>query len=364
VCLIICIAGGFLVPFTVAGQVYLDVPGVQQISSNDFKFNQSKAFELVKKQVDLGPRYPGSEGIGKTRLLIQNELLEHQEWTVIYQNFSKQWLNDQNITIVNMICLPKGFNSSEEVFILLAHYDTRLWADSDPDPQKHTQPVPGANDGASGVAVILEIGQILVEYNITNFILLFVDAEDQGNIGGWNWILGSKFFVESPEFHHYNFSFGILLDMVGAEGATFLREKNSDKYANDLVETVWNSAKILGYDDYFLNRTGRLITDDHVPFLTKGIPVIDIIDDFSDRYDSWHTTSDDLTKISAVTLGVVGQTLETVLVSIANTSNLLSDLTRFTYQSSFFPIDTGILPGLAVLVIFLGATRRKKYVKQ
>lgn len=351
--LVICIVSGLTVQLRANDPPYHNKSRLQGNLPNDFKFNQSYAFELVKKQVDLGPRYPGSTGIEKVRRLIWTELLNQQEWSVIYQNFSKIWIDGQNITIVNVICLPKDFNDSEETFILLAHYDTRLWADADPDPQKRTQPVPGANDGASGVAVSLEIGRVLVKYNITNFMLLFVDAEDQGNIGGWDWILGSAHFVESEEFRRYDFSFGILLDMVGAKGATFSREIYSDTHSKDLVETVWSTASTLGYSNYFLNVTGRSIKDDHIPFLNKGIPVIDIIDDFSVRYKSWHTTSDDLSQISPVTLGVVGRTLEAVLVQNLNG-------TRFTYHSPFLTFGGDILLEISILVTLLGLRRGKK----
>lgn len=351
--LVICIVGALTVQLRANGLINPNKPKIQHIFSDDFKFNQSKAFELVKKQVDLGPRYPGSTGIERVRRLIRTEFLNQQDWSVNYQNFSKIWIDNRNITIVNVICTPKDFNDSGEPFILLAHYDTRLWADADPDPQKRTLPVPGANDGASGVAVGLEIGRVLVKYNITNFMLLFVDAEDQGNIGGWDWILGSTHFVESEEFSRFDFSFGILLDMVGAKGATFLRERNSDTHSKDLVDTVWSTAHVLGYSDYFLNVTGRSIKDDHIPFLNKGIPVIDIIDDFSIRYKSWHTTSDDLSQISPVTLGVVGQTLEAVLVQNLNA-------TRFTYQSPFLTFGSDILLGMSILITLFSLKKGRK----
>jgi hypothetical protein len=302
---------------------------------NNCRFNSSRAYDLILKQVQLGPRYPGSEGIEKTRHLIASELLPNEKWTVVYQNFSRTWGNGENITLVNVICKPISYDQLKPSFLLLAHYDTRLWADKDPDPSKQKQPVPGANDGASGVAVVLELGRTLLEeYNVSNLQLIFFDGEDQGNIYGWDWLVGSKFYAKSLEFKSQNLSFGILFDMVGGFNATFKKEKYSGMYAGHIVSFIWDRAATLGYDNYFVNQLGKAITDDHLSLLKEGFPAIDIIDDFSARYIPWHTTFDNMTYISKETLEAVGYTIESVLSKNTDLIELHSNLTPFTFKTS------------------------------
>lgn len=326
-------------------------------TNNNFGFNSRRAYELVLKQVNLGPRYPGSEGIEKTRLLIASELLPKNNWTIIYQNFSRTWVNNENITLVNVICRPNSYNQTHPSFLLLAHYDTRLWADKDPNSSKRKQPVPGANDGASGVAMVLELGKTLLEeYNVTNFQLVFFDGEDQGNIGGWDWLVGSKFYVKSLDFNDQNLSFGILFDMVGGNNATFKKEKYSEEYASQLVSLIWDEANTLGYDEYFVNRPGEWIIDDHLPLLREGFPAIDVIDDFSSRYFPWHTTFDNMTYISKETLEAVGYTIESFLSQYAGSIELLSILRPFTFHTPIY--FHHCLGGLVLLPLLIIQRRR------
>lgn len=325
------------IPFSSSSFVWVD---------NNYRFNSSRAYELISKQVHFGPRYPGSEGIENTRHLIASELLPEGKWIISYQNFSRTWVNDENITLVNVICKPNIYDQSQPSFLLLAHYDTRLWADKDPDPSKRKQPVPGANDGGSGVAVVLELGRILLEeYSLSNLELVFFDGEDQGNINGWDWLIGSKFYAKSLEFKKQNLSFGILFDMVGGYNAIFKKEKYSDKYAGQIVSHIWDKAANLGYDDYFVNQLGNWIIDDHLPLLKEGLPAIDIIDDFSSGYIPWHTTFDNMTYISKETLEAVGYTIESVLSKNAELSELHSNLRPFTFQTSiyFYYCLTGLI---------------------
>lgn len=300
---------------------------------NDFKFNDTYVYDLIKKQVDLGPRYPGSEGIENARHLITSEL-NQTKWKIVFQNFTKVW-NNENITCVNIICEPRARNLSQQAFLLLAHYDSRLWADQDPNSQKRKEPVPGANDGASGVAVAIELGRVLLEYyNSTNFQLVFFDAEDQGNINVPNeWLVGSRYYANSQMFLNENLSFGILLDMVAAEGATFKHERNSWNNAKELVSWIWNEAESLNFQNYFLDSLGREITDDHVPLLEKGLPAIDIIDEFGTRFKQWHTTSDNMTFIDTETIKAVGFTLESALSGLINETEFLSNLPSVNFQS-------------------------------
>ncbi|MCK4849092.1 MAG: M28 family peptidase, partial [Candidatus Heimdallarchaeota archaeon] len=299
----ICI---LLIPFSLYRTETTDKGTIEiSLSSNSTFFNATSAYETIAEQVQLGPRIPGSYGIEKTRLLLEQSYNTNGDWLIDYQNFTKLWINDENITLVNIIYTPVTLNNSLPYFLLLAHYDTRLWADRDPNHDLHRDPVPGANDGASGVAITLELGKILVtKYNISNFKIILFDGEDQGNQGipGWNWLEGSRFFVESDSCELEKVSYAILLDMVGGKDAIFKREGYSDQYAQTLVSQIWNMANNLGYEHFFQNISWTKIIDDHLPFLEKGVPAVDIIDDFSTNYKAWHTTSDNLSQISTETL--------------------------------------------------------------
>ncbi|UCG03008.1 MAG: M28 family peptidase [Candidatus Heimdallarchaeota archaeon] len=309
-------------------------------SVKTFKFNATLAYDFIQKQVDLGSRYPGSEGIEEVRHLIASELLPTQNWVIIYQNFSKKW-DDQDVILVNIICTPISPNFTQPFFLLMAHYDTRLWADKDPDLSKRKEPVLGANDGASGVAIALELGKTLFkEYNYSNFQLVFFDGEDQGQILGWDWLLGSRFYVESQEFKSQNLSFAILLDMVAGKNATFKREKYSDQYAGTLVTKIWNEADKLGFNKYFINQTGSRIIDDHLPLIENDIPAVDIIDDFVHRFKPWHTSFDNMTFIDMHTINAVGLTLESTLIQLLTSEGWLTNLTTINYQTNFLILNT------------------------
>ena len=184
--------------------------------------------------------------------------------------------------------------------ILGAHYDSRLMADQDPDPQLRTQPVPGANDGASGVAVLLELARTLPADLPVQLWLVFFDAEDNGDIQGWDWIMGSSAFVASLEAKP---DAAIIIDMIGDANLNLPIEQNSTP---ELVQQIWQTAKDLGYESVFLNQPGYSMLDDHTPFLQAGIPAVDIID-FD--YPYWHTTQDTPDKVSAQSLEIIGNTL-------------------------------------------------------
>ena len=313
--------------------ITLESPRNFSVKSIDIYFNSTRSMDLIQEQINLGPRIPGSNAIEMTRHLIINSL---PNWNIIFQNFSKDWGLLEEVPIVNVICHPPSLQQSEQIFLIMAHYDTRLWATSDPDYSKRKEPVLGANDGASGVAVSLELARVLNEYhNLSNFYLVFFDAEDQGDINGWNWIIGSEYFASSDLVKEINPSFGVLLDMVGARNATFFKEINSIKYAGDLVDYIWDTAYTMNYDNYFVNKSGIKIIDDHLPLLEKGIAAIDIIDDFSSRFTPWHTSFDNITFIDIETLHAVGTTLEHSFVLLNNEQTNLFSLSSFYYTSSF-----------------------------
>jgi Zn-dependent M28 family amino/carboxypeptidase len=174
-----------------------------------------------------------------------------------------------------------------------------MHADSDPDPAQKTSPVVGANDGASGVAVLLEMARSLPQETVPVW-LVFFDAEDNGNIEGWDWILGSRAFVEKNAVQPRA---AIIVDMIGDADLNIYKEYNSNP---DLNEEIWQVAQELGFEDKFIPEYKHSMLDDHTPFVQAGIPAVDIID-FD--YPYWHTVQDTPDKVSAESLDVVGETL-------------------------------------------------------
>ncbi|MDE6009676.1 MAG: M28 family peptidase, partial [Muribaculaceae bacterium] len=204
---------------------------------------------------------------------------------------------------------------AENRILLLAHWDCRPWAEQDPDPAKHKLPVDGANDGASGVGVLLEIArQLKANPPQTGIDILFVDAEDWGTDGDEeSWALGTRYFVENPPVKDYFPVSAILLDMVGGKGAKFCREYFSEQAAPRVAQALWGIAASRGYGDIFLNQLGGAITDDHVQLIKHGIPAVDIIEyhpeDNVGFNPNWHTTSDNMEGIDPATLRAVGETV-------------------------------------------------------
>lgn len=281
-------------------------------------FDADSAYMYLARQVAFGPRVPNTEAHQNTGDWLVSELKRHgaqvTEQKANLKAFDGTILNARNI-------FAQINPEAKERILLLAHWDCRPWADQDPDPQKRVLPVDGANDGASGVAVLLELARQLSLHPVDKGIdILFVDAEDWGSEGDdESWALGTKYFVEHPIIKNYNPRFAILLDMVGGDGAIFCREYFSERSAPSVAEAVWNSAIKAGYGDKFLNRLGSAIMDDHVQLIRAGIPSIDIIEYHPDGESGfnprWHTTSDNLDGISKETLKAVGQTLTNFLYS-------------------------------------------------
>jgi glutaminyl-peptide cyclotransferase len=258
-------------------------------------FQGERAYKDVKEQVAFGPRIPGSAAHDQTVKYIQNEL-NKAGWDSQIQE--TQFAGQE---IRNIIATRGGVEQVEAPWIILgAHYDTRLVADRDLDPAKQSQPVPGANDGASGVAVLLELARALPQDMDKRVWLVFFDAEDNGRIPGWDWILGSRVFVETLEDRP---EAAVIIDMVGDADLNIPLEQNSDPL---LAGKIWQVADELGYGGWFINSPGVRILDDHIPFLEVGIPAVDIIDI---DYPYWHTSEDTPDKVSPKSLQVVGDTL-------------------------------------------------------
>ncbi len=260
--------------------------------SQDVQFDGQSALLFVEEQMAFGPRIPGSEASRKTAVWIV-EQLEAIGWETEIQHFSYH-----GTPLMNIIAKSEGDNEIKPILIG-AHYDTRPYADRDPiNPEA---PVPGANDGASGVAVLIELAHTLDWNRLRQPVwLVFFDAEDSGNIDGWDWIVGSSFFADNLA---QNLEAAVIVDMVGDRDLQLFIEKNSDP---DLVQEIWELANQLGYPA-FINTPKYSMIDDHSPFLRIGVPAIDIID-FD--YPHWHTVNDTMDKVSADSLEQVGRTLE------------------------------------------------------
>ncbi len=286
------------------------------------EFNADTAFSYVARQVALGPRVPGTRANEKCAELIISELTRHGADSVFTQKGNLTAFNGDILPVTN---ITGRFNSrAPKRILVLAHYDTRPWADSDHDEENRSLPIPGANDGASGVAVMLEIarllGQTAPEVGVD---LLFVDVEDYGQAGGFSnhdesWALGTQMWAKSDPYKDDTLpDYGILLDMGGGIGAKFHREFFSDEYAPEIVNKVWGVAAASGYGDRFVNLKGGSVVDDHLFVNEIGIPTIDIIESKHDATGTfsptWHTLNDDIDNIDRTSLKAAGQTVLNVI---------------------------------------------------
>jgi Zn-dependent M28 family amino/carboxypeptidase len=282
-------------------------------------FNADSAYSYVQAQVDFGPRVPNTEAHEKCAEYLAGELSRFGA-EVTEQRANLTAFDGTTLRAINII---GSFNTEQTVRILLfAHWDSRPFADNDPNVENHKKPVLGANDGASGVGVLLEIARLIGENPPTVGIdIIFFDAEDygqpyfyQGKEMPDSWALGSQYWARNPHKPGYRAKYGILLDMVGAKNANFLKEKTSTMYAPHVVEKIWTKARELGYGNLFQNKEGSYITDDHL-YVNEiaRIPSIDIIDFERSFVPQWHTVNDTMEYIDKGTLKAVGQTiLETI----------------------------------------------------
>ncbi|MDE6753745.1 MAG: M28 family peptidase [Muribaculaceae bacterium] len=287
-------------------------------SAKEVAFNADSAYAFVKRQVDFGPRVPNTPAHKECGDWLISQLERHGG-EVTVQNPSLKAFDG---TILNARNIFAQFNpDAEKRILLLAHWDCRPWADQDPDPAKQKLPVDGANDGASGVGVILEIARNLKKNAPGKGVdILFVDAEDWGTDGDEeSWALGTRYFVENPPVDNYFPDAAILLDMVGGKGAEFCREYFSEQAAPRVAQALWGIAASRGYADMFLNRLGGAVTDDHVQLIKHGIPAVDIIEyhpeDESGFNPRWHTSIDNMEGIDPKTLQAVGETVTEFLMN-------------------------------------------------
>ena len=278
-------------------------------------FDGNAALELTREQCAFGPRVPATPQHDKCAEWLTATLKSSCD-TVIVQTGTVQTAKSGKIGIKNIIGVINP--DASQRLLLLAHWDTRPWADNDLDPANHSKPVMGANDGASGVGVLLQLArQLKAEATELGIDIVLVDAEDMGEDDNEeSWGLGTQYWASNPHVTGYKPLFGILLDMVGAPDATFTREYYSMQYAGGFVDLVWKNAA----GSHFINRQGGAVTDDHIFINRAGIPCIDIIDLRSDSDTGfcpvWHTVNDTMDGISANTLAEVGQTLLNVIAEL------------------------------------------------
>lgn len=288
------------------------------------KFNADSAYAFCKKQCNFGPRVMNSAAHDQCGVWIADMFKKFGCKVTEQKTIVKGW-DGKALHCTNIIA---SYNPEATTRVLLcAHWDSRPWADNDPDSTNHHKPVMAANDGASGIGVMLEIARLLQKDKQLKIGVDFVcfDAEDYGT-PYWtksdenSWALGAQYWAEHAR-GNYEARYGILLDMVGAQGATFYQESMSKKYAQDVLDKVWNAAQAAGFGSMFSKTEGGAITDDHIPVNQKaGIPTIDIIPYYPDCQQSsfgptWHTVSDDMINLDKNTLQAVGQTIIQTLYS-------------------------------------------------
>ncbi len=266
------------------------------------RFDDGSAYALVKRQVEFGPRVPGTPG-HRAMLAWLEEYLSARADTVIIQRFTHVTVEGVTLPLVNV--LARFRPGASPPLLLLAHWDTRPRSDKATDPAERRTPVPGANDGASGTAVLLQLADMMSTTPPPRAVdVLLVDGEDYGDFGdGRDVFLGSRYFAANLA-DGYEPEFGVLLDMVGDRELEIYVEGNSNQLAPEVVDRVWNIAHRLGYRDVFRREIRHTINDDHIALNEVGIQTIDVID--FDYSPYWHTPQDTPDKVSASSLGVVG----------------------------------------------------------
>lgn len=284
-------------------------------------FDADSAYLFIQQQVDFGSRFPNNDAHGKCAIYLKNKLQEYGLTSSIQLGTAKTF-NNKNITIKNII---GEYNPEAKNRILLfAHWDSRPFADQ--DTKDLTKPILGANDGASGVGILIEVArQLSIKKPTIGVDIIFFDAEDYGQpnsamtmMDSDSWCLGSQYWAKNLHKPNYKADFGILLDMVGNANALFTQESISMKYAPQIVTKVWNTAAELGYSNYFVNEQTFFVgTDDH-KYVNElaSIPSIDIIHyerSTGNFHPSWHTHNDNMDVISKPTLLAVGETLLAVI---------------------------------------------------
>lgn len=284
-------------------------------------FDSDSAYAYVQRQVAFGPRVPNRGAHRACAEYLAEELRRHGADVEMQEALLRAY-DGTELRARNII----GVFSPEKKdrILLFAHWDSRPYADRDSNPDRRNMPIDGADDGASGVGVLLEIARQIGQHAPRVGVdILFCDAEDYG-VPEWSqseaadsWALGTQYWTRRPHRPGYRARYGILLDMVGGAHSKFFREGVSKYYASSLVRRIWSTAARIGYGDYFVDSDGGYVTDDHVYVNRMGIPSVDIIaynpDTESGFPPYWHTHDDTMKNIDRATLKAVGQTVLTVI---------------------------------------------------
>lgn len=286
-------------------------------------FHADSAYRYIEAQAAFGPRVPNTAAHRACGDYLAAQL--ERFGAKVYNQYADLMAYDNTLLKARNI-IGAYLPESRKRVMLCAHWDSRPYADYDPDPKKHHKPILGVNDGASGVGVLLEVARQLQQQAPSIGIdIIFFDAEDYGTPTFYKgpykedtWCLGSQYWGRMPHVDNYNARFGILLDMVGGRGATFYQELFTKRTASKEMKKIWETAHRLGYGAFFPKKEGTEVTDDHVyVFNLRQIPCVDIIN-YDPKGDTgfgdfWHTTSDTMEQIDKATLQAVGQTLLQVI---------------------------------------------------
>ena len=275
-------------------------------------FDGQAALGYARTQLQFGPRVPGTEGHRRTGEWIVAEMRKRAD-TVLVQEWTHVTVRGDSLPMRNVIARFRPGESARVLYV--THWDTRPRSDEAADSAQRQLPVPGANDGASGVALFLAIGDVLKktppQFGVD---LLFVDGEDYGDFGkDEDVLIGSKYFADHLPAPGYRPIFGVLWDMIGDRDLQIFQEGNSVQAAPEVVLRVWRQAEDMGYSQYFVPEVGYTLIDDHMPLIAKGLRVIDVIDynypnaaTAQGRGGYHHTSQDTMDKISSASLQIVG----------------------------------------------------------
>lgn len=281
-------------------------------------FCADSAYRYVADQVAFGHRTPGSAAQAKCAAYLAAQM---RRWcdTVIVQDFPATLWNGSQVRGKNIIASLEGAGSATRRILLAAHWDSRLWADHDPDEANHRKSLDGANDGASGVGVLMELARVISASRpgvAVDFI--FFDLEDQG-VAEWadtyeddSWCKGSQYWGRNPHVPYYTAAYGVLLDMVGTQQPRYTKEQFSMQYAGSIMNKMWGAAAQLGFADIFVNRDTDPILDDHlyVNRLTN-IPMLDIVQNSAEGsfFPYWHTLGDNMEHVDRNSLRITGEVI-------------------------------------------------------
>jgi glutaminyl-peptide cyclotransferase len=265
-------------------------------------FDGLTALSYVKTQLDFGPRIPGSPGAQRCGDWIIAQMQKRAD-TVIVQSWTYRTVAGVDLPLRNVLARFRPAATDRVLYV--THWDTRPISDEARDSAERKLPVPGANDGASGVALFIALGDLLKKTPPSVGVdLLFVDGEDYGDFSkSQDVLLGSTYFASHLPSTDYRPIFGVLWDMIGDRDLEIYQEGNSIQQAPEVVKRVWDQAADLGYGQYFIPQYRYTVTDDHVPLLKAGLRVIDVIDF---QYPPHHTPQDTYDKVSSQSLQIVG----------------------------------------------------------